>query len=43
MVNDTYGHAVGDEILKELVHVIRKPLRADDVLARWGGEEFWYC
>lgn len=40
VVNDTYGHAVGDEILKELVHVIRKPLRADDVLARWGGEEF---
>lgn len=40
VVNDTHGHVVGDEILKELVSVIRKSLRTNDVLARWGGEEF---
>ncbi len=39
-VNDTFGHATGDSVLKELVAVARGCVRAADVLARWGGEEF---
>lgn len=39
-VNDTYGHAVGDSVLVELVRLVRTHLRSSDVLARWGGEEF---
>jgi len=39
-VNDTYGHLAGDTVLKELVDVIRRQLRAHDVLVRYGGEEF---
>lgn len=39
-VNDTYGHAVGDSVLIELVRLVRAHLRSSDVLARWGGEEF---
>lgn len=40
MVNDTYGHPVGDAVLIELARRIRVNLRSDDVLARLGGEEF---
>lgn len=39
-INDRFGHAAGDRILKELGQVIRKAARASDVLARTGGEEF---
>ena len=39
-INDTYGHDVGDIILKELTTVISKTIRLDDFFARWGGEEF---
>jgi diguanylate cyclase (GGDEF)-like protein len=39
-VNDTYGHLVGSETLEEVGAVIRKALRAGDVGARFGGEEF---
>lgn len=38
--NDTYGHQVGDEILKTLAKLIRKNLRLTDIVARYGGEEF---
>lgn len=39
-VNDLYGHFVGDQVLKRLANVLSVSLRASDVLARWGGEEF---
>ncbi|MCC4832280.1 sensor domain-containing diguanylate cyclase [Shewanella sp. 10N.7] len=39
-VNDTYGHNFGDEVLVKVATLIRDTLRKDDVLARWGGEEF---
>ena len=39
-VNDRYGHAQGDVILKELANVIQDVIRRGDVLARYGGEEF---
>ena len=39
-VNDTFGHAVGDEVLRLFVAEVRTVLREGDVLARWGGEEF---
>ncbi len=39
-VNDTYGHAVGDAVLRRLAEVLPGTLRQTDLLARWGGEEF---
>ena len=39
-VNDTWGHAAGDAVLREVAVVCRGGLRPHDVLARWGGEEF---
>ena len=39
-VNDTHGHDVGDEVLKELAERIQESVRIEDAVARWGGEEF---
>ncbi|WP_234979924.1 sensor domain-containing diguanylate cyclase [Fibrobacter sp. UWEL] len=39
-INDTYGHACGDEILKAVAQTVRGLLRKYDVFARYGGEEF---
>jgi diguanylate cyclase (GGDEF)-like protein/PAS domain S-box-containing protein len=39
-VNDTYGHAVGDEVLARIAAVIRSHCRETDVVGRYGGDEF---
>jgi diguanylate cyclase (GGDEF)-like protein len=39
-VNDTYGHAIGDEVLKLVSRTISSNIREDDVFGRYGGEEF---
>jgi len=39
-INDTYGHQVGDMVLKEMGELITKELRSTDKIIRWGGEEF---
>ncbi|MDD5309546.1 MAG: diguanylate cyclase [Deltaproteobacteria bacterium] len=39
-VNDTYGHQVGDEVLRGFVRVVQESLRGCDVIGRYGGEEF---
>lgn len=39
-INDTYGHAIGDKCLKEIIKRIKPALRDTDFLARYGGEEF---
>jgi diguanylate cyclase (GGDEF)-like protein len=39
-VNDTYGHACGDKVLTNVSRCLERALRAQDILGRWGGEEF---
>ncbi|WP_375484310.1 GGDEF domain-containing protein [uncultured Jatrophihabitans sp.] len=39
-VNDTHGHLVGDQVILEVTARLRRQLREQDELARWGGEEF---
>ncbi|MBP5352720.1 MAG: GGDEF domain-containing protein [Alphaproteobacteria bacterium] len=39
-INDSHGHKIGDKILIELAEICRRSLREDDVVARFGGEEF---
>ena len=39
-INDAYGHAVGDDVLKLFAAEALAMLRAGDLMARWGGEEF---
>jgi diguanylate cyclase (GGDEF)-like protein len=39
-INDTFGHDKGDEVLKDLVKIIKYHIRHSDKLIRWGGEEF---
>jgi diguanylate cyclase (GGDEF)-like protein len=40
IINDTYGHAAGDDVLKKVADVVQSQLRKGDELGRWGGEEF---
>ncbi len=39
-INDTYGHAAGDEVLKKVSDIVQAQLRKGDEVGRWGGEEF---
>lgn len=39
-INDTEGHQAGDDVLKEVSRMMQENIRPDDMLARWGGDEF---
>lgn len=39
-INDTFGHGVGDTTLQKVVNTIHSNMRSEDILGRWGGEEF---
>jgi len=39
-VNDTYGHLAGDNVLVTISSILKNMIRSDDILVRWGGEEF---
>jgi diguanylate cyclase (GGDEF)-like protein len=39
-VNDTFGHQAGDQLLRDVSNLLRRTIRAYDILVRWGGEEF---
>ena len=39
-INDQHGHAAGDDVIVEIAKTLRQAIRPDDVLARWGGDEF---
>lgn len=40
LINDTFGHAEGDDLLVDAVSIIRSCCRKNDLIARWGGDEF---
>lgn len=39
-INDSFGHQIGDEILKRIAHICKHALRRSDIVSRYGGEEF---
>jgi diguanylate cyclase (GGDEF)-like protein/putative nucleotidyltransferase with HDIG domain len=40
LINDSFGHALGDELLKKAAEIIKNTCRSDDIIARLGGDEF---
>ncbi|MFK5984173.1 MAG: GGDEF domain-containing protein [Pseudomonadota bacterium] len=39
-INDTYGHQMGDEVIKNIAAIAKKNIRSTDIVGRYGGEEF---
>lgn len=39
-INDTHGHAAGDEVLQTIADLLKRTFRGDDIVVRWGGDEF---
>ncbi len=42
LINDRYGHDCGDYVLKEVAQIMRSTIRKQDIVSRWGGEEFLF-
>ncbi|OCL27373.1 hypothetical protein U472_07910 [Orenia metallireducens] len=40
LTNDVFGHEAGDKLLKEIASILRNASRKEDIIARWGGDEF---
>lgn len=40
LINDTFGHHEGDNLLKRIANILKKSCRVEDVVSRWGGDEF---
>jgi diguanylate cyclase (GGDEF)-like protein len=40
MINDRFGHKIGDLVLQKVAKVLKERLRDSDIIGRWGGEEF---
>jgi len=40
LVNDAFGHEEGDKLLKSVAEILKKSCRKEDIIARWGGDEF---
>ncbi len=40
MINDAFGHREGDRVLREIAQLIKKTVREEDIVCRWGGDEF---
>lgn len=40
LVNDAFGHAVGDQLLVDVARILKSSARQEDIIARWGGDEF---
>ncbi|NEU29914.1 sensor domain-containing diguanylate cyclase [bacterium LRH843] len=39
LINDTYGHQIGDEVIIQIANIMKGKVREEDIVARWGGEE----
>jgi diguanylate cyclase (GGDEF)-like protein/PAS domain S-box-containing protein len=40
LINDSFGHSEGDKIIREVANVLKRACRSEDIVARWGGDEF---
>ena len=40
LVNDTFGHSAGDDLLRQIAIILKRSCRSTDIIARWGGDEF---